>query len=125
MVSELNFLVEPLVPALLQLMTRSTESNNIVLLGRIHRPLPHVDSLVLHPGTVGTLTDRNSHSVCWNVKYSFWLAVHSVEATFLNQVKAAFFSACLCLFFFLFFFSSSFDTSYCHHTDQSEYRGWS
>lgn len=88
MVSELNYLVEPLVPALLQLLTRSTESSNGVHLSSMHRPLAHVDSLVLQPGSVGTLIDRNPHSVCWKVKYSFWLAVHSAEAAFLNQVKA-------------------------------------
>lgn len=85
MVSELSFLLEPLVPSLLQLLNHNSESNSVTL-SRLHRPLPHVDSLILQPGTMGSLVDRNPHSVCWDVRYSFWLAVHSAEASFLAQV---------------------------------------
>lgn len=86
MVSELSYLLEPLVPALLQLLNHNAESNSVTL-SRPHRPLPHVDSLVLQAGTSGNLVDRNPHSICWDVKYSFWLAVHSAEASFLNQIS--------------------------------------
>lgn len=85
--SELNFLLEPPSPALIQLLRRSSESNDSVSLIGMHRPLPHVDSLVLQPGTFGTLVDCNPHSVCWKTKYSFWLAVHSVQASFLTQIS--------------------------------------
>ncbi|KAE8748809.1 hypothetical protein FOCC_FOCC004403 [Frankliniella occidentalis] len=87
MVSELDFLLEPLVPALLQLLTYTSGSNNSVTLTGLHRPLPHVDALVLHSGTLGTLVDQNPHFVCWKVKYSFWLAVHSAQASFLTQIS--------------------------------------
>lgn len=89
MISEVNYLLEPLTPATLQLLSHSNETPNLVSLIRTHRPLPHVDSFVLPPGTKGTLVDQNPHSVCWMTKYSFWLAVHCAEASLLTQVSKA------------------------------------
>lgn len=87
MVSELQYLLEPLTPMLLQLLSHSAESNFAVTLNRIHRPLPHVDSLTLQGGTTGILVDQNPHSVRWQVKYNFWLAVRSAEASLLTQIS--------------------------------------